>query len=197
MGAVRREVGEEARVLPVHEAGHDDAVDIGEHCSERLDLRWGVLGELAADVARPDVGRHRQLLDRVEVAGDPVDELVPGPAELLRRHARQSAHESLLQRRRMPITRRVPMAISPTTITANTAPWRHPPRSLLPQSGRCTELMQSVKLTVVSSGRNTFSMVVVGAGVSGGATVSPVGRFRRPQRQQHRHEDRRQHRIRF
>ncbi len=36
VGAVGREVGEEARVLPVDQPGHDDAVDVGEHVGEAV-----------------------------------------------------------------------------------------------------------------------------------------------------------------
>ncbi len=39
VGRVGREVGEEARVLPLRQPGHDDPVDVGHHRVERLGLR--------------------------------------------------------------------------------------------------------------------------------------------------------------
>ena len=161
VGAVGREVGEEARVLPVHQAGHDDAVDVGEHGGERLGLGRGVLRQLAHDVAGLHVGRHRPLLDRLDVVGDPVDESVPGVAELLRRHRLQYVRRGRDGGCRSRAG--APMATSPATTTPKTTPWRHPPRSLLPHSGRGRALTQSVMFVVVSSGKKAFS--VVGGGV--------------------------------
>ena len=68
------EVGEEARVLPVGEAGHDDAVEVGEHVGERLGRGGRVLGQHGADVAGLHLAADRVLLDPLQVVGDPVDQ---------------------------------------------------------------------------------------------------------------------------
>ena len=86
---VGREVGEEVRVLPVHQPRHHDAIDVGEHVGEGFGIRRRVFGQLGQDVAGFDVGCDRTALDGVEVVGHPVDQPVTCQAELLRRHRRQ------------------------------------------------------------------------------------------------------------
>ena len=83
---VRREVGEEAGVLPVHDPRDDDLVDVGHHGVPRLRLRGRVGRQPTANVARLDGGRHRERVKALEVVGDPVDQLVTVLAELVGFH---------------------------------------------------------------------------------------------------------------
>ena len=76
------EVGEEAGVVPVGQAGDDDTLDVGQHRVERFTrLRRGRRQRLA-DLARPDPGQDRVALDVLQVSGDPLDQLVSSLAEL-------------------------------------------------------------------------------------------------------------------
>ena len=77
--AVRRvagEVGEEAGMLPVGDARHDDTVEVGQHVGERLGLGRRVFGQHRPNVAGLDLRSHRVLLDALHVVGDPVDQRV-------------------------------------------------------------------------------------------------------------------------
>ena len=56
---VRREVGEEVRVLPLGEAGHDDPIEVGHHGGERFGLGRRMLGQRGAHVAGCDRRLHR------------------------------------------------------------------------------------------------------------------------------------------
>jgi hypothetical protein len=70
----------------VSDAGHDDAIEVGEHLAERLDTGGRVLGECGADVAGLHLTGHWVLLDVLQVLGDPVDECVAVLAEVVGSH---------------------------------------------------------------------------------------------------------------
>ena len=80
-----REVGEEARALPVGERGQEDLVEVAEHVRERL----GGLGrrrrQARAQLTRLDLREHRELAHALEVGRDPVD---CGDAVLAEAHLR-------------------------------------------------------------------------------------------------------------
>ena len=59
--AGRREVGEEARVLPVRDRRHEHVVEVAQHVRERLALLRRRGGQPRAHVARLDLREHRQL----------------------------------------------------------------------------------------------------------------------------------------
>ena len=87
-----REVGEEARVIPVRDAGQQHAVEVGQHVRERLGLLGRRRGQLRADLARRDRRHHGPLAHALEIVGGPVDRGVAVGAELLRiRHAREAS----------------------------------------------------------------------------------------------------------
>ena len=84
---VRREPSEVHGVLHLHHAGHDHRVELRHQLVERRLPAGGV----AANPLRTSPGATwastgRCSIDGAEV-GDPVDQLVPGDPELLRRHA--------------------------------------------------------------------------------------------------------------
>ena len=83
---VGREVGEEPRVLPVREAGHDDAVEVGQHGVERLGGLRCRRRQQASYVTGRDLRADGQVVEGGPVVGDPVDGGVPLAAELLGRH---------------------------------------------------------------------------------------------------------------
>ena len=86
IGRVRREVGEEARVLPVDDARDDDPLEIGAHRLPALGV-GGRRGRQGGPYrAGLQVRAHRVALDPLDVVSDPVDQLVAGAAELLGRH---------------------------------------------------------------------------------------------------------------
>ena len=86
------EVGEEARVVPVRDAGQQHAIEVGEHVRERLGLLGRRRRQPRADLARLDRRHHGPLADALEVVGRPVDGGVAVGAELLRiRHAREAS----------------------------------------------------------------------------------------------------------
>ena len=87
VAGVGGEVGEEAGVLPVGQAGDDDPIEVGEHRVEGLGLGRGVGGELVAHPAGLRRGGDGEPLDPLEVVGDPVDERVALLAEVLGGHA--------------------------------------------------------------------------------------------------------------
>ena len=87
IAGVGGEVGEEAGVLPVGQAGDDDPIEVGEHGVEGLGLGRGVGGELVAHPAGLGRGGDGEPLDPLEVVGDPVDERVALLAEVLGGHA--------------------------------------------------------------------------------------------------------------
>ena len=69
---IGREIGEEARMLPVRHAGHDGLFEIGEdrlHRLGRLGRRWR---DLRGDVAGRGVGAHRPVAQARAIVGAPV-----------------------------------------------------------------------------------------------------------------------------
>ena len=76
------EVGEEARVLPVRHARHEHLVEVAQDGGERLALLGRRGRQARADVARLDLGEHRQLADALEVALDPLERGVAVVEEL-------------------------------------------------------------------------------------------------------------------
>ena len=81
-----REVGEEPGVVPVGQAGHDDALDVVADGAPRLAGVGRGRGQGVADLARLHPRQHRVALGFLEIAGDPVDQLVAGPPERRRVH---------------------------------------------------------------------------------------------------------------
>ena len=73
-------------MLPLGQPGHDDSLDVGHHDVERFGLGRWMLGELRAHVAGGDGRSDGALLDRADVVGDPVDQVVAVGAELVGRH---------------------------------------------------------------------------------------------------------------
>ena len=87
-GRVRREVGEEAGVLPVGQARHDELIEVGEQRVERLARLRGLGRQGAAYVAGRHPGEDRQVVQAGPVVGDPVDGCMALAAELLGTHVR-------------------------------------------------------------------------------------------------------------
>ena len=83
--AGRREVGEEARALPVREPGARTASRSRSTAANGSGESGAELGERRADGAGLDAREHRPLADAVQVGGDPVERERPVLAE--RAHA--------------------------------------------------------------------------------------------------------------
>ena len=77
----RGKVGEESGMLPMRQARHDDAVEVGEHGVERLRLLGWMRWQLRSHPARLDLRQHRLVGDRLPVVGDPVDDCAALAAE--------------------------------------------------------------------------------------------------------------------
>ena len=73
LGGGADEVGEEARALPVGQAGQEDVVEIAEDVRERLRLLGRRGGQPRANLAWLDLREHGQLADALEVRGDPLE----------------------------------------------------------------------------------------------------------------------------
>ena len=86
--AVGGEIGEEAGMLPMRQARHDDALHVGEDGIEALGLKRRLRRQLRLDVAGLHAGHHRQRGDAGAVVRDPVDQLMAEFPELFGRHAR-------------------------------------------------------------------------------------------------------------
>ena len=89
-GGVRREVREEARVLPVREAGDEVLVQVRQHGLERLRLLRQRRRQRRRHVARLHLGEHGQVVDGLPVVRDPVHDPVSLLAELVRRQVRRT-----------------------------------------------------------------------------------------------------------
>ncbi len=85
LGGGADEVGEEARALPVGQAGQEDVVEVAEDARERLSLLGRRNGQPRANLARLDLREHRQLADALEIRGDPLER---GRAVFPKRHLR-------------------------------------------------------------------------------------------------------------
>ena len=103
--AVRREVAEEIRMLPVRQARQDHRLEIPQHRVEALGRVRRRSGQLRTDRARRDPRHHRKVTDARPVIRDPVDDLVAQLAELVGRHAWFSDRRSS-RRARIPCARR-------------------------------------------------------------------------------------------
>ena len=89
---VRREVREEARMLPVRDAGQDQAAQVGQHLLVRLALLGRMRGQRRPHLTGPHLRPHRMRFDRAQVVGDPVDHLLAIVTELLWRHVPRHGH---------------------------------------------------------------------------------------------------------
>ena len=84
----RREVREEARVLPVRQRGDDQLVEVAQHVRERLALLRRRERQLRGELARLHLREHRQLADALEIARRPVDRRVHRRSRKSNRHGR-------------------------------------------------------------------------------------------------------------
>ncbi len=57
----------------MRQPGHEQAVEVGEHCGERLRLVRRRPRQRRADVSRLNLREHGKLADALEVRRDPVD----------------------------------------------------------------------------------------------------------------------------
>ncbi len=94
--AVGGKVAEEARVLPVREAGEDEGVEVGEDVGEGLGLVGRRGGELGGDGAGLDLGHDGTVGEGGAVVGEPVDELMAVGAELFGGHFSLGPERSLV-----------------------------------------------------------------------------------------------------
>jgi hypothetical protein len=85
--AVRGEVSEEARVLPVRQPGQDHALEVAEDGLEALRLDRRRRRQLRPDVARRNPRHHGQAGGALTIVGHPVDDLMAQAAEFLGGHA--------------------------------------------------------------------------------------------------------------
>ncbi len=69
----RREVGEEARALPVRETGHEDAVEVLQDRRERLRLLGRGAWKRGANLSGLDLREDREVPHSLEIRRDPVD----------------------------------------------------------------------------------------------------------------------------
>ena len=83
---VRGEVAEPPRRLPMCDPRHHDRVEIPQHRFERLRLLGSRRRELRPDRSRFDGRNHRAIRDRFHVVGDPLNDVMPIPPKLVRRH---------------------------------------------------------------------------------------------------------------
>ncbi len=81
-----REIREEAGVIPVREAGHEHALEVGHDALERLAVFRCGCGKRRGDLARRDAGENGIALGVFEVISDPVDEGVRVATEIRRIH---------------------------------------------------------------------------------------------------------------
>ena len=73
-------------MVPVGEAGHEHALEVGHDGAEGFRILRRRRGECGRDVARLDAREHRIFLRVLEIFGDPVHELVAVPPERRRVH---------------------------------------------------------------------------------------------------------------
>ena len=78
-----REVGEEAGMIPVGDAGQDDPLEVREDRVELFALLRGARRERAANLAGPNAREDRKPFGVVEVIGDPVGDAVGLRTEVL------------------------------------------------------------------------------------------------------------------
>jgi len=83
---VRREIAEKARVLPMRQPRHDQALKVLDHLRERLPSARRLGRQQGAHLAGLGRRHHRARRERLPVVGDQVDHAVPVGTELVRRH---------------------------------------------------------------------------------------------------------------
>ena len=76
-------------MLPVRQAGHDDAIEVGEHGGERFGLLGRMRGQLRPHPAGIDRRLHRPVGYRLPVVGDPINDCPALTAESLGIEGRQ------------------------------------------------------------------------------------------------------------
>jgi hypothetical protein len=87
------EVGEEARVVPVGEAGDDHALDVGQDPGQRLGLHRRGPGQHGLHLAGTCPGQHGVAPGLLDVARDPVHQPVGLGAELVGGDVAETVHE--------------------------------------------------------------------------------------------------------
>ena len=86
------EVGEEAGMVPVREAGDDEPLHVGQDARQRLGPAGGAAGMRGPHVARPDPGQHGVAARPPRVAGDPVHQAAAFRAERLEVDVARAGH---------------------------------------------------------------------------------------------------------
>ena len=66
----------------MRERGHNEAVDVGEDLFHRLTFVRRSRRKLCFQIARFDGREHRQVVDAIEVIGDPVNQFMTEPAKV-------------------------------------------------------------------------------------------------------------------
>ena len=77
-------------MLPVGEAGEEDAIEVGEDGTDGFGIAGRVGGKGGADLAGHSAGHDGAIGDGSAIVGDKVDDLVAGPAELFGCHRGKS-----------------------------------------------------------------------------------------------------------
>ena len=77
-------------MIPVCQAGHEHALEVGHDRVERFAVFWCVRGQSGADVPRLGAGQDGVALNVFDVVGNPIDELVTVAPEVCRVHAAAS-----------------------------------------------------------------------------------------------------------
>jgi hypothetical protein len=85
------EVSKETRMVPVRQAGDDDALEVREDVVERFAMLRRARGQRASHVARRHARQDRIAFGLGEVIGEPVDDAVAFAAEGLRIHVARGA----------------------------------------------------------------------------------------------------------
>jgi len=71
-------------MIPMSEAGNDDALEVGEDRVEALAAFGRARGQRVSNLTRRDTGKDRIALGCFEVIRDPVREAMRLPAEIVR-----------------------------------------------------------------------------------------------------------------
>ena len=77
-------------MIPVRQAGHEHALEVGHDRVERFALFRRAGGQRGRDVTGLRAGQDGIALDVLEVVGDPLDELVAVAPEICGVHVRAS-----------------------------------------------------------------------------------------------------------
>ena len=73
-------------MVPVRQAGNEDAINVRENRAERFRIFWSGCRECSGDLSRRDTREDGQCVDALEIVSDPVDELVTVLPERARVH---------------------------------------------------------------------------------------------------------------